>query len=86
MRPCQKQLATARQALPHAACSPLLTGCACCRADYSQAPDIYYSPMDARMVVNGIRDEVRQVADGYLLGECTTEMQPCGATVSVCTI
>ncbi|WIA28589.1 hypothetical protein OEZ86_011129 [Tetradesmus obliquus] len=36
--------------------------------DYSQAPDIYYSPMDARMVVNGIRDEVRQVADGYLLG------------------
>jgi hypothetical protein len=41
-----------------------------CAADYSQAPDIYYSSMDARMVINGIRDEVRQVADGYLLGEC----------------
>jgi hypothetical protein len=39
-------------------------------ADYSQAPDIYYSSMDARLVVSGIRDEVRQVADGYLLGEC----------------
>jgi hypothetical protein len=27
--------------------------------------------MNARMVINGIRDEVRQVADGYLLGECS---------------
>lgn len=38
-------------------------------ADYSKAPDIYYSSMNARLVISGIRDEVRQVADGYLLGK-----------------
>jgi hypothetical protein len=46
-------------------------------ADYSQAPDIYYSSMDARLIVSGIRDEVRQVADGYLLGEYKNGCSEC---------